>query len=148
MVWAEIMYNYRTSLVQTRENLYAAKYCDDVLTNHVIPYVNAHPNVTFQQDNATSHTARQTRLLLQANNVNVLDWPAKSPDLNPLEHLQEKLDRRIHSRPVQSNNERELRNALVHEWNNIPRVAIRTLIDSMCHRCNAVITARGGHTKY
>ena len=148
MVWAGIMYNYRTALVQIRGNLNAAKYCGDVLTNHVLPYVNAHPNVTFQQDNATSHTARQTRLLLQANNVNVLDWPAKSPDLNPIEHLWDELDRRIRSRPVQPNNERELWNALVYEWNNIPRVAIRTLIDSMRRRCNAVITARGGHTKY
>ena len=149
MVWVGIMYNYRTALVQIRGNLNAAKYCGDVLTNHVIPYVNAHPNVTFQQDNATSHAARQRRLLLQANNVNVvLDWPTKSPYLNPIEHLWDELDRRIRSRPVQPNNERELWNALVHEWNNIPRVAIRILIDSMRRRCNAVITARGGHIKY
>ena len=100
MVWAGKMYNYRTALVQIRGNLNVAKYYGDYLTNHVIPYVNAHPNVTFQEDNATTHIARQTRLLLQANNVNVLDWPVKPPDLNPIVHLLDELDCRIRSRPI------------------------------------------------
>jgi len=42
----------------------------------------------------------------------------------------------------------ELRRALIQEWNNIPQVFIRNLIGSMRRRCQAVINARGGHTRY
>jgi hypothetical protein len=42
----------------------------------------------------------------------------------------------------------ELRNALVHEWNNIPQAFIQRLIGSMRRRCEAVVAARGGHTRY
>jgi hypothetical protein len=47
------------------------------------PHFARHQNKTFQQDNARAHTARATRDFLQQNNVNVMNWPALSPDLNP-----------------------------------------------------------------
>ena len=43
------------------------------------------PGVTLMQDNARPHVARVTQFL-QQNNVNVMPWPAVSPDLNPIEH--------------------------------------------------------------
>jgi hypothetical protein len=42
----------------------------------------------------------------------------------------------------------ELRDALVHEWNNIPEAFIKRLIGSIRRRCEAVVAARGGHTRY
>ena len=51
----------------------AARYRDQVLTPHVVPHFNRHPNKTFQQDNARAHTARVTRDYLQQNNITVMD---------------------------------------------------------------------------
>ena len=54
---------------------------------HVVPFLQAHTYMTLHHDNATSHTARSVRDFLQDRNVCVLPWPAKNPDLNPIEHV-------------------------------------------------------------
>ena len=52
----------------------------------------------FQQGNARPDTARLTMDYLEQNNINVLPWLSKSPDLNPIELLLDHLDKRVHQR--------------------------------------------------
>ncbi len=47
----------------------------------------ADANFIFQQDMAPAHTAKSTKSCLNDHGVGVLDWPANSPDLNPIENL-------------------------------------------------------------
>lgn len=149
MVWGGISYHGKTNLVVIRGNLTAQQYVNDVLRPVVVPYVNAHNGrVVFQQDNARPHTARVTTAFLRANNVNVMDWPSMSPDLSPIEHVWDVLDRRIRRRPVQPQTLRQLEQVLIQEWNNLPLNVIRRYVGSMRRRCAAVINAAGGHTKY
>ena len=69
---------------------------------------------------ATSHTARVTRDFLAADHIRTLPWPVRMPDINPIEHLWDRLGRVIKRRHVQ--NVVELQQAFVEE--------------------------RGGHTRY
>uniref|UniRef100_A0AAZ3QCV8 Tc1-like transposase DDE domain-containing protein n=1 Tax=Oncorhynchus tshawytscha TaxID=74940 RepID=A0AAZ3QCV8_ONCTS len=93
--------------------------------------------MTLQHDNATSHTARSVYDFLQNRNVSVLPWPAKSPDINPIEHVWDLLDQRVTARSIPSRNVR----ALVEAWGNISQQELANLVQSMRMRCTAVLNA-------
>ena len=77
-----------------------------------------------------------------------MDWPTRSPDLNPIEHIWDIMSRSIHQRHIAPQTVQELADALVQVWEEIPQETIRHLIRSMPRRCREVIQARGGHTHY
>uniref|UniRef100_A0A674EY23 Tc1-like transposase DDE domain-containing protein n=1 Tax=Salmo trutta TaxID=8032 RepID=A0A674EY23_SALTR len=146
MVWGGVSQYHRTELVVIAGNLNAVRYREDILLPHVVPFLQAHPDLTLQHDNATSHTARSVRDFMQDRNVSILPWPAKSPDLNPIEHVWNLLD--LRARAIPPRNVRELVGALVEEWGNISQQELANLVQSMRRRCTAVLNAAGGHTRY
>jgi hypothetical protein len=85
---------------------------------------------------------------LNENHIRVLPWPALSPDLSPIEHLWDELGRRVRHRQNPPETPQELRDVLVHEWNNIPQAFIQRLIGSMRRICEAVVAAISGNTCY
>ena len=72
MVWGCVSQHHRTELVVIAGNLNAVRYREDTLLPHVVPFLQAHPDITLQHDNATSHTACSVRDFLQDRNVSVL----------------------------------------------------------------------------
>lgn len=78
--------------------------------------------------------------------MDVLTWPAQSPDLNPIEHLWEILFQKISGkRPSNAN---QLFEMLEAEWMSISVDVCRDLVNSMPRRVKAVLSARGGYTRY
>ena len=85
----------------------------------------------------------------RANNIAFFnDWPAKSPDANPIELLWDNLNQRVRCLPIPPSNVIQLRQALIQEWKNIPQAEINTHNCSMHQQCKAVLHAEGGHTWY
>ena len=100
MVWGRITGNARTPLVAINGNLTGARYRDEILQAHVVPFVLQHA-VTLQHDNARPHVARVVIDFLTQQNVNVLPWSAVSPDLSPIEHAWDEMERRLRQLPNQ-----------------------------------------------
>ena len=86
-VWGGFSYHHRSPLHVFRQNVNANVYLEQVLDQIVVPLFNTHNELHFfQQDNARPHTANITRDYLAQQHFHVLEWPANSPDMNPIEH--------------------------------------------------------------
>ncbi len=100
----------------------------------------------FQQDLAPAHTAKGTKSWFNDHGVTVLDWPANSPDLNPIENLWGIVKRKM--RDTRPNNADELKATVKETWASIPPQQCHKLITSMPRRIEAVIKAKAAPTKY
>ena len=80
--------------------------------------------------------------------VEELDWPAQSPDLNPIKHLWDELECRLQARPRHPTSVPDLTHALVAEWKQIPAAMFQQLVESLPRRMEAVIAAKGEPTPY
>lgn len=120
----------------------------DILQNHMLPYAEWEMplNWHFQQDNDPKHTSQLVKKFLNENSVDLIKWPSQSPDLNPIEHLWDYLDRQIRKKNISNRN--EFWEELQKQWNMIPEDVCANLVSSMRRRCAAVIEAKGYATKY
>ncbi len=75
-----------------------------------------------------------------------VDWPANSPDLNPIENLWGIIKRKMRSK--RPKNADELKATVKETWASIPHQQCHKLITSMPRRIEAVIKAKGAPTKY
>lgn len=148
MVWAGISVTARTELVFIENgSLTAHRYVEEILQEHVMPFAPfIGNNFLLMHDNARPHTARCVEQYINEVGIHVMEWPARSPDLNPIEHVWDNLGRRArHHFP---DTLQDLRMALQDEWERIPQEEMAALIRSVPERLEAVINARGGNTRF
>ena len=88
MVWGEIQNRGRSELVVVDGAINRHWYIQ-ILRNQMLPWATGvfGRNFVYVQDDAPPHTARDTASFLDQQDVKVMDWPARSPDMNPIEQL-------------------------------------------------------------
>ncbi|GFX86906.1 transposable element Tcb2 transposase [Trichonephila clavipes] len=99
-------------------------------------------------DNAQPHRILAVEELLESEDITRMDWPAYSPDLNPVEHVWDALGRRTAARLHHPENTQKLKQMLIEEWALIPQEMLHQLDLSMRRRCEANNAVRGEHIPY
>ena len=105
-------------------------------------------NLIFQQDNAAVHTAKTVKNYFATKNIDVLPWPARSPDLNIIENCWGELSRRVFSEGRQFDHVADLKLAISEEWEKLDISVIQNLYDSLPRRMVEVLKNHGGGTHY
>ncbi|GFU63906.1 transposable element Tcb2 transposase [Trichonephila clavipes] len=147
LVWGGIMLGSLTDLhIFDAGSVNETRYCNEIL----LPYVRLLRGAMglqflFMDDNAPCHRTVAAEQLLECEDIERMDWPARFPDLNPIEHVWDFLGRRLAARTLTPVTIRELRLALQDEWVAMPQQLIDTLILSMGRHCETCLAVRGDH---
>ena len=86
--------------------------------------------------------------LVVIQGVQVLDWPSRSPDLNPNEYIWDELGRCVRQQVNPPQTLGDLERALVEQWRRLPQAVFTNVLRSTRRRCVAVRDARDGHNRY
>lgn len=122
----------------------------DILEQVMLPSVEAvyGDDFTFQHDNSPVHQARIINAFLDENNINVLPFPPKSPDLNPIENVWGLMLKIIHQHDFRPRNQEELQQKIMQAWDHIDNQLTQNLVFSMPRRLQSVLENNGSITKY
>lgn len=151
MVWGCMGWHRVGKLTEVQGKMNAEQYCeilDDGVVESFEKLEVKEEERIFQQDNDPKHTSKKAIQWFEDNNIQVLAWPAQSPDINPIEHLWVHLKKQMNQYSIPPRGVHELWERVAEEWNGITPETCQKLIESMPRRIQAVIKAKGGHTKY
>ncbi|GFU97907.1 transposable element Tcb2 transposase [Trichonephila clavipes] len=130
MVWAGIMINGRTRLhVVANGTMTGQRYIEEVLLPHVRLFRGAvGEKFVFMDDNATCHRTLAVQDCLDSEGIQRLVWPARSPDLNPIENVWDGLGRQVAGRNYPPTNKNTLIRALTEEWDKLPQQLLDNVV--------------------
>ena len=145
-IWGGIAADGMTAARIFEGTMNGTLYCN-VLQQALTQSMGKLPNksaYTFQQDLASWHTSKFVQEKMAKLKLNVLEWPAKSPDLNLIEVLWSILDTKLAAKPIYLI--MELRQRLQEEWNGIRQLSCLNVIDSMRDRIQKCLKLKGGYS--
>ncbi|GFS76491.1 transposable element Tcb1 transposase [Trichonephila clavipes] len=145
MVWSGIGYHSRIPLVRIAGTLNSQRYNSEVLEPVVLPYLQALATAIFQQNNARPHVARIVQRFFVNHQIELLPWPARSPNLSPIENMWSMVAQRLtHMTPPAATPD-QLWQRIEAAWSAVPQENIQSLFELMPRRVAAVISNNGGY---
>lgn len=150
MIWGAISV-YGVGTIHVVEGTMNARQYGEVIDSCVLPVMNEWfptGDGLFMQDSAPCHKAKVITQQLEENNINVLDWPGNSPDMNPIESIWSELKKKVKQK--HSTTKQALINNILDVWRNDDELSAmcRTVVVGMPSRIQALLKAKGAHTKY
>ena len=147
MVWG-CFYGYGLGPLHRIDGIMDRWVYKDILQNIMLPHAEWEMPIRwiFQQDNDSKHTSNVVKSWFEQQNINDMEWPPQSPDLNPIENLWSIVKKNIDRNNIRNTDEFFIR--LQNAWDNITQHTTNHLIESMQRRCKAVIENKGFATIY
>jgi transposase len=147
MVWGAFSIKGKSELFFVDSTLNGHGYVE-ILNSCLLPFRRKfhRQNFIFQQDNAPCHTGKVAKKYFEDSGIELLKWPANSPDLNPIENLWGIMKVKVAQRNPSS--EEELKLFVLEEWKQISQETLRNLVGSMTNRMTQTIKAKGEKIKY
>ena len=149
MIWRAFTASGNADLIVMQGKQKSARYINALEKSH-FPFMNRLDinNTISQHDNAAIHTSRLTKNWFKTKNIEVLDWPTKSPDLNPIEILRVIFSRRVCKKKRQFEDRETLKYCIKQYLKEIPSETLKKLIDSIQNKCVEVLQLKGNKCKY
>ncbi|KAF5312510.1 hypothetical protein D9619_002328 [Psilocybe cf. subviscida] len=158
MVWACIMKGQKGPLVVMEfpggkgGGINSKRYQEQILQPALKPFYRRMTRkmrgIQFQQDGAPSHRSKSTLRWLKKNRIPLFLHPSSSPDLNPIERVWHELKARLRAFPHPPTTLEGLKSAVRQIWDELPQSDIDKHIDGMDNRVQAILAAKGGHTRF
>jgi hypothetical protein len=127
---------------------YQGQVLEDALERAMEELGKKQPGIRFQQDRAPSHKAKSTHRWFSDHNIPLFPHPSSSPDLNPIEPVWHELKACVRAHLPRPTNFEGLKAVVVAEWEKLPIEAINRHTGRMQERVEAVVGAKGRHTKF
>lgn len=149
MIWAAIGWYGKSQIAFLDGNQNSAKYVQ-TLNQFLLPAAGqiGGPNWVLMQDNAPIHTSRVTRAWLAERGVRVLAWPARSPDLNPIENAWAAMSALVYEDGRQFDSVEALKDAISAAWVRISGEYRHNLFNSLPRRMQRVLDEQGKIISY
>ncbi|UYV63320.1 hypothetical protein LAZ67_2003740, partial [Cordylochernes scorpioides] len=138
MVWGGIGYHSRTPLVRIADTLNSQRYISEVLEPVVLPYFQGLPTAIFKQENARPDVARIVQRFFVNRQIELLSWPARSPDLSPMENMWSMVAQRLTQITSPAATPDQLWQRLEAAWSTVPQEHIQGLFETMPRRVAAI----------
>lgn len=151
MIWACFSIHGTGRAFVIEETLNSEKYITEILSRRLIPQIQdwyQSNEAIFQQDNAPCHVSKRTMAFFENSEIQVLSWPPSSPDMNPIENLWAIIKNKIRARNAFT--KQTIIASFIDIWHRDEdvREMCQKLVLSMPRRVNALLKAKGEHTKY
>lgn len=150
MFWGCICFNGVGTLTEIEGNIDSNKYISTIDT-YLWPVVARHfpgGRFIFQEDNAPCHTSKASNKWKEDNQIETLDWPSQSPDLNIIENVWRKLKVEIEKKVSDIKDRQTLIRVVKEIWTSLTPTYIESLYNTIPARISAVVKAKGHITRF
>ncbi|GFV68061.1 transposable element Tcb1 transposase [Trichonephila clavipes] len=127
MIWRGIGYHSCTPLVRIICTLNSQRYIYEVLEPVVLPYLQGLATAIFQQDIARPHMARIVQRFFVNYQIELLPWPARSPDVSPIENMWSMVAQRLTQITPPAATPDQLWKRVEAAWSAVPQEHIQSI---------------------